>query len=113
QGIEVVGELTGLEAAIENASIVLTGEGKIDNQTMYGKTISGVAKIAKKYSVPVVVVTGQNDVTDNQVYENGITAIFSIVNGPISLQKALEQSSSLIEMTTENICRMFVNVKSF
>ena len=55
-GIEIMIEAVKLEEAIKDADLVITGEGKIDSQTIYGKAPIGVAKIAKKYNVPVIAI---------------------------------------------------------
>jgi len=55
-GIEIMIEVVKLEQAVKDADLVITGEGKIDSQTIYGKAPIGVAKIAKKYNVPVIAV---------------------------------------------------------
>lgn len=108
RGIDVITKITHLEDHIKNADFVLTGEGKIDHQTMYGKTLVGVAQIAKKYDVPVIAITGSNQVVTSEIYRTGIQAIFSIVNEPMSLQEAMERSEALAEKVTENIFRLIV-----
>src|SRR5699024_6563663 len=59
-GIEVIAKHTGLADMIKDATLVLTGEGKMDDQTIYGKAVTGIAQIAKRYGVPVVAITGAN-----------------------------------------------------
>lgn len=105
-GIDIVMEATQLASEIKTADVVITGEGKMDDQTVYGKTPAGVAKIAKQYDVPVIAITGANKVTTSKLYEAGITAIFSIVNGPMSLETAMKNSKQLTEQTAENVMRL-------
>lgn len=110
RGVDVVCELTGLEEAIKDADAVFTGEGKIDDQTLFGKTISGVAAIAKRYHVPLYVVTGTDALTNDAIYEEGVTAVFSITDRPMTLEDAMNRTDALIEKTMTNICRtIFVN----
>jgi len=106
-GIEVIAKHTGLADMIKDATLVLTGEGKMDDQTSYGKAVTGVAQIAKRYGVPVVAITGANQTTTDEVYERGVTAIFSLVNGPMTLDQAMENGAMLTENITENVLRLF------
>lgn len=96
-GIELVLELIKMEEKIENADFVITGEGKLDGQTSMGKAPLGVARLASKYHVPVIALAGGVEEVP-QLNELGITACFSIVNGPMSLQKAMDS-----KVTFENL----------
>ncbi len=111
QGIDLVSKVTDLESYIKDADLVITGEGKIDDQTLYGKTPVGVAAIAKKYGVPVIVITGANHVTSSKIYETGINAIFSITDGPIALDEAMERGEQLTEKLAENIIRFYMKCR--
>lgn len=84
---------------------MFTGEGKIDKQTLNGKTILGISKIAKKYHVPVIVITGMVGEGIDEIYNKGVTAIYSIVNQPMALNTALKNADFLILSCTENIMR--------
>jgi len=112
RGIELISEMTNIESYIKDADVVITGEGKIDDQTVYGKTPAGVAKIAKKHDVPVIAITGANQVTNQGIYEAGIDAIFSIANGPMSLEESLIKSEWLIENLSENLMRLIIHMKN-
>ncbi len=107
RGIDLITEITNIEMHIKEADLVITGEGKIDDQTIYGKTPVGVAKIAKKHGVPVIAITGANQVTTSEIYEAGIDAIFSIVNAPMTLEESIKESAGLTEKASENIIRLF------
>ena len=109
-GIELILETLQLEKYIKNADLVITGEGKIDQQTLNGKTIAGIAKMAKKHKVPVIVITGKIGEGIEEIYENGVNAIYSIVNQPMDLDTALKTADVLIENCSENIMR---TIKSF
>ncbi|MDP3433343.1 MAG: glycerate kinase, partial [Bacteroidota bacterium] len=105
-GFELVSELTNLEKHISQASLIFTAEGKIDAQTAYGKTISGVARLAKNHQVPVIALAGM--VTDDltELYKQGVTSIFAIGNQPMSLEESKARASELLANTTEQIMRM-------
>ena len=105
-GFELVSELTNLEKHISQASLVFTAEGKIDSQTAFGKTVSGVARLAKKHHVPAIALAGivADDLTE--LYQQGITAIYSIGNNAISLEESKARAAELLADTAERIMRM-------
>ncbi|MFT7827002.1 glycerate kinase [Priestia megaterium] len=102
-GVDIVIKATELESYIKNADLVITGEGRIDGQTIYGKTPIGVAKTAKKHSVPVIAIAGSIGAGSEAVHEHGISALFSVVPGAVSLQEALEKADENIERTAKNV----------
>ena len=104
-GIDLIIESLNLENYISKADIVFTGEGKIDHQTLYGKTISGIAAIGKKYNVPVFALTGKMGDNIEELYGLGVTAIFPIVNKPMSLEESIANADHLIQSCVQNILR--------
>nr|WP_300005576.1 glycerate kinase [Tissierella sp.] len=106
RGIDLVIAHTGLEEATSHADYVLTGEGSIDAQTLYGKTPIGVSKLAKKYGVPTIVLAGSLGGGVDILYDHGITAIFNILQTPCELDIALETGLINVEKTSENIARL-------
>ncbi|MFE4046863.1 MULTISPECIES: glycerate kinase [unclassified Priestia] len=102
-GVDIVIEATQLESYIKDADLVITGEGRIDGQTIYGKTPIGVAKTAKKHSVPVIAIAGSIGTGSEAVYEHGISALFSVVPGAVDLSEALEKAGENIERTAKNV----------
>ena len=106
KGFDMVAELTGLEDHIKNADLVITGEGKIDGQTQFGKTPYGVALLAKKIGIPVIAVGGKIDPGAEVLYDHGITALFPIADGPITLEESIRRAEELLEKTGERIARM-------
>lgn len=106
-GIEILAEITCLEDKIKEADLVITGEGRTDFQTAFGKVPVGVARIAKKYQVPVVCLSGGLGEGIETLYEEGITALFSIVDGPMNLEKAMKNVEELLSKSSENIIRLY------
>ena len=106
-GIEVVAELVGLEAALQGADLALTGEGRLDGQTLRGKTPAGVLRLARRHGVPVVAVAGSLGEGYDALYEQGLAAAFSLVPGPLSLDEALAQAEVLLERTARDIGRLW------
>lgn len=107
-GIDLVMGATGLEYKIKNADIVVTGEGRLDEQSCMGKAPVGVARLAKKYGKTVVAFAGS--VTDRAALcnEHGIDAFFSILKSPVSLDMAMnvENAFKNLKNTAEQTFRL-------
>lgn len=106
KGFEIIANLTNLEQKIAAADLVITGEGKVDQQSLCGKATFGVAQLAKKYNKPVILVTGSIGGDIESIYEYGIGVVLSIMDKPMSLTQALEMAPKLLESTGETIGRM-------
>ncbi|MNC69984.1 Glycerate kinase [compost metagenome] len=91
---------------MSNADWVITGEGKFDRQTLNGKTVFGVSRVAKMKNVPVIVIAGTLGEGYQALYEHGVTAAFSLTNGPITLEQACEAAAELIFERTIDIARL-------
>ena len=102
-GIELILQTIKIEEFIKQADLVFTGEGKIDGQTLHGKTISGIAAMSKKHKVPVIVITGKIGDGIEEIYNLGVNAVFSIVNQPMELRQAMDQAPELIRDCSKNI----------
>lgn len=104
-GIEMVIERVNLAKAIEGAHLVVTGEGQIDQQTIYGKTPIGVARVAKRFNVPVIAIAGTRGKNAELVHAHGIDAVFSLISRPISLEEAMkrEVAEEMLEKLAEEI----------
>ncbi|HEY5560264.1 MAG TPA: glycerate kinase [Clostridiaceae bacterium] len=105
-GIDIVIETTAFEEKLKDADLVITGEGMIDYQTQYGKTPYGVAKLAKKYDIPVIAIAGGIGENAEELYSKGFDSIFSIVDKPMSLEHAIENCDLLLQNTAERIMRL-------
>lgn len=105
-GVEVVAELNQLASKISNANWVITGEGKFDRQTLNGKTVFGVSRVAKMKNIPVIVIAGTLGEGYQALYQHGVTAAFSLTNGPITLEQACEHAAKLIYERTVDIARL-------
>ncbi|EOO23225.1 glycerate kinase [Bacillus cereus BAG1X2-3] len=107
RGIEIVLDYTNFDEHIEGATLIITGEGRIDEQTAYGKAPVGVAGRAKRLSVPVIAIGGSVSSDYPAVYEKGIDAVFSITTRPMTLEEAYKVAEENIEMTTKNIAAVW------
>ncbi len=96
-------EAVGLDAAIHDADLVITGEGRMDSQTINGKTPIGVAHIAKRYQKPVIGIAGSLATDVIVVHENGIDAVFSVLRRVGSINDALSLAAENLRRTSRNI----------
>lgn len=107
-GVQMVIETVKLEEILKDADLLITGEGKCDSQTIMGKTPFGLAKIAQKYNVPVVIIAGSLGDGAEALFDFGVIGMFSMVKGPISLDDAMRNGYRYLSDTTENVIRTIV-----
>ena len=105
-GVEVIAELNQLSSKIQGADWVITGEGKMDGQTLSGKTVFGVAQIAQASQVPVIVVAGTLGQNYQALYQHGVTAAFSLTSGPMTLEDACDHAAQLLYERTIDIAQL-------
>ena len=108
RGIEAVLDIIDLEGAMEGVDLVITGEGRMDEQSAFGKAPVGVARRAKKHGIPVVAVVGGRAEDLGSVYDEGIDLVLSIATGPITLQECMERADVLLPIAGENCVRAFL-----
>ncbi|AHF67131.1 MULTISPECIES: glycerate kinase [Pseudomonas] len=106
-GVEVVADLTGLEQALVGADLVITGEGRFDAQTLRGKTPFGVARVAARHQVPVIVLAGTLGEGYERLYEHGISAAFALASGPMTLDEACRNAASLLHDRARDLARVW------
>ncbi|MEQ4311893.1 glycerate kinase [Pseudomonas syringae] len=106
-GVEVVADLTGLEQLLEGADLIITGEGRFDAQTLRGKTPLGVARVAQRQQVPVIVLAGTLGEGYEQLYAHGIGVAFALVSGPMSLEQACQDTRRLLHDRARDIARLW------
>ena len=102
-GVEIILKAVQFEKHLEDADLVITGEGRIDSQTIYGKTPIGIAKVAKKYNLPVIGIAGSISTCSDIVNEHGIDALFSVVPGAVTLENAFANAQEYTSLTAKNI----------
>ncbi|GHW79179.1 hypothetical protein VCSRO199_1019 [Vibrio cholerae] len=107
-GIEIVLETVQLAHQVSDADLVITGEGRIDSQTVHGKTPMGVAKVAKRFDVPVLALCGCTGDNYQAVYQCGIDAVFAAVPRAMLLEDALKESDFNLADLAENVARLWV-----
>ncbi|CAM4186840.1 glycerate 3-kinase [Klebsiella grimontii] len=102
-GIDIVLEAVHLEEALRDADLVITGEGRIDSQTVGGKAPVGVARIAKKYDIPVIGIAGVLGDGVEAVHQHGIDAVFSILPSLAPLAEVLDRGEQNLYACARNI----------
>ncbi|MFR7473562.1 MAG: glycerate kinase [Christensenellales bacterium] len=109
-GIETVLDTVSFETLAQRADIILTGEGRMDGQSLRGKVVMGIARRAKPLGVPVVAVVG--DIGDDiaPAYEQGVTGIFSINRVAQDFEKVRARSKSDLALTMDNLVRFCVSM---
>ncbi|MGH3353325.1 MAG: glycerate kinase [Nocardioides sp.] len=106
-GFELVAEAVGLATAIAGADLVITGEGRLDTQSLGGKTPVGVMRLAQAQGVPVVAIAGDVSQGSDEAIAAGMTAVFSAAPGPGSLQEALDRVEEDLSRVAESIARVW------
>ena len=104
-GIDTVLEVVEFDKVIEDADLILTGEGKIDSQSLGGKVVIGVARAGKRKNVPVIAVVGGADGDMEKAYEEGVSAIFTINKLPQDFSISRYNSESNLKFAVDNLLR--------
>ena len=105
-GIDIISEAAGLAKRLKGAQLVFTGEGRMDGQTVFGKTAIGVAQRAKALHLPVIAVVADIGGGYQAVYGEGIEAVMSIAPGPISFQRSVAEARGFIADAAERAMRL-------
>ena len=105
-GVEIVLEAVGFDALVNGAAFVITGEGRTDFQTAFGKAPVGVAKAAKRHRVPVFCVSGGLGEGADEILAQGIDAVMSICDRPMTLAECMSEAEALIEAAVARLCRV-------
>jgi len=102
-GFEVLSEIIDLETKIRNSDLLITGEGKYDEQSAFGKLVFRISEMASQKNIPVIVLAGIAEEVDNP----NVTAVFSIADRPMKEKIALERTGELLEKTAYQIAKIF------
>jgi glycerate kinase len=105
-GIEIVLEAVSFREKARGAALVFSGEGRVDAQSAYGKTVSGVLRAARQEHVPVVILAGSVEDDAELLYQEGVVSLFSICTRPMTLREAMSRASTLLETAAERVARL-------
>jgi glycerate kinase len=109
RGMDFIAEFTNLEEQIKSADFIITGEGKVDNQTLSGKVVKGVADLARKHRKRLAIVAGKNELEPRRLSELGAMAVVTLVTEGIDEQEAIKRASQLLKTRVkEQIIPLFL-----
>ena len=104
-GVDIVIEIVDLANSLVDANLVITGEGRIDNQTIHGKTPMGVAKVAKSCNLPVICIAGSVEDGADFTHQLGIDEIYSVTEGDYDLTEVLIEAEHKLTQAAQKIAK--------
>ncbi len=107
QGIDIVADIVQLSKHMQDADLAITGEGRMDFQTLFGKTPMGVVRAASAYNIPVIAINGSLGADYDKLLDNGFTAVFDTVIAPTSLEDALKMTEKNLFSMAKSIAQMY------
>ena len=108
-GIKFLIDFVGLESLIRESDLVITGEGKMDQQTLSGKVVKGIADLSKIHDKPLVAIVGKNELTNSEISAMGHNKVVTLINGNTTEQHALENTFALVKKrVSEDIIPFFL-----
>ncbi|HRW97132.1 MAG TPA: glycerate kinase [Bacteroidales bacterium] len=107
-GFDLLSENTKLEEKIITADLIITGEGTIDRQTLFGKTPAGIARLSRKYHKPLVAFAGRIGKNHSTLYSAGFTRIISICDSTFSEEVCLRRAAGFLEIAAEKMIREWI-----
>ena len=110
-GIDVVLDAYDFDRQMDAVDLIISGEGRMDSQSLQGKVIQGVMQRAQAKQVPVVAVVGSHHLDIQEFYQQGLTAVFSVVNQPLATADAMAQGETLYRQSISNISRLIDSIK--
>ncbi len=106
-GSDIVLDVVKMEDHLIDADVVIVGEGRFDKSTVFDKAPAAVARLARKKGIPVIGIAGSLGEGYEKLHEEGISAMFSIVRRPTTLEEAMAQTDALVASATEEVFRAF------
>jgi len=109
-GIETVLDTVKFDELLKGADYVLSGEGKIDTQSIRGKVVMGIAKRTKKANIPLIAIVGDIGDGIEEAYEKGVTGIFSINRVAVEFKDAKKRAKQDLYLTVDNLMRFIKSI---
>lgn len=106
RGIETILGILDFDHVIQGADLVVTGEGRMDYQSVFGKVPFGVGMAAKKQGIPCVAIVGGMGKDASDIYEYGVDSIITTVNGAMSVEEAMENAEEMFLNAAERMFRL-------
>jgi len=111
RGIDIVMRYSRFSQRIKDADLVITGEGRIDGSTVYGKTISGIAAAAQEQSIPVIALAGSLGPGAEKVREIGIKYVYALREGTVTAEQAMKNGATLLADRAETALKRFCQIQ--
>jgi len=108
KGIDIVIDAVDLKEKIQNSALVITGEGRTDEQTFRGKTVFGVAEAAFQMGIPVIVISGSYSKKANELLHHGVARLYAIMEDGMTLDEAMRDSSKLLKAKAEQAIHDYI-----
>ena len=109
-GMDFIIEFTRLEEQIRDVDIVITGEGKLDGQTLSGKVVKGIADLSRKYDKPLIIIAGKNELSKQVLAGLSPLKVITLVNGSVSEKEAIQHAAAIIrQRVKEEIIPLFLS----
>lgn len=105
-GIKIVLQYTNMEKHLKNAQLVISGEGQVDAQTAFGKAPSGVAKLAKKYRIPTILIAGKISPDAHHIFQHGIAGLESAYSRDMPLEESMGNAKTYLADAAERALRL-------
>ena len=104
-GISVVLETMGFEESLADTDLVVTGEGRLDHQSLRGKVFCGIGSLCKRHEVPVVALVGGIGDGGDGIYDLGVESVMVLVDQVMELSEAMEEAGRLLESAADRMFR--------
>ncbi len=105
-GVNLILDTIGFEKHLADTDLIITGEGRLDSQSLSGKAVIGISRTAQQYNVPVLAVVGSIADDIFPVYSQGVTAVFTTNTQPVPFETAAANAHKNLTVTMDNICRL-------
>lgn len=112
-GIETILQLNKIEEKLSTYDLVITGEGRVDNQSQLGKVPIGIARLTKKVGIPLMAIVGSQSYEQENSYQEGIDLIVDIIHEPLSLKEAIEDVESLVKKATKTVYHAYKMIEKY
>jgi len=102
-GFDIIAKLIKLENKIKNADLVITGEGKLDDQTLYGKTVKGLSGLCSKYKKDMIVICGKSELQGDEIDKMNINKLFQLIDYCKSEQECIDNVRNIVAKTVKDL----------
>lgn len=107
QGVDMVIDASGINSAVKDADLIITGEGKIDRQSLEGKVIGKIASIANEQSIPVIALCGKLELSPDEIKATGLSGAYAIGES-ISIEESMKHAGKLLIEKTKDVIKDFI-----